>query len=340
MTKRAEEEGPQSLLQPNTALTILNKFLNFMTNNRAESTAKVAEYHVKRFAAWLGKNGHVKLRADRLRPKHVQEWLDSQYKGKSNSYRSLAVRNVKHAFSWAATMGYIDRDPIVAMKTPPSGVREYFLEPELWPKFIETIKCPEFVQYVTVILDSGVRPQEMHAACMRHFDPKFKSLVFAKEESKGKKIRRVIPLNPISLEIVTKLAAERKGQEEDHLFLNSEGHPWNKNSTNCQMRRIRKKLKLPAGTLCATALRHSFAYYKLTVDKTDPLIVAKMMGHRDGRMIATRYGHIEANLEFLSREKEMKSSPFLQVPGQPDFSGTSAPAADILPQSPGAGPAG
>ena len=75
------------------------------------------------------------------------------------------------------------------------------------------------------------------------------------------------------------------------------------------MRRLKKKLKLPK--LCATALRHSFAHYKLTVDKVDPLVVAKMMGHVDGRMIATRYGHIEANLDFLSRQKEMLSSPLL-----------------------------
>ena len=58
-------------------------------------------------------------------------------------------------------------------------------------------------------------------------------------------------------------------------------------------------------------MRHSFAYYKLTVDETDPLIVAKMMGHVDGRMIATRYGHIEANLDFLSRQKLMRSNPLL-----------------------------
>ena len=44
--------------------------------------------------------------------------------------------------------------------------------------------------------------------------------------------------------------------------------------------------------LCATTLRHSWAHHRLESGQ-DSLIVSKLMGHVDGRMLATRYGHIE-----------------------------------------------
>lgn len=325
MTKRRER--PQ--LGVDTVCGILNKYLNFAEANRSKRTFEVAEFHLKRFIQHVGR-----LKLARLRPYHVQQWLDAVYKT-SDSYRSLAARTVKKALNWAYEMGVIDANPIARFKCPSEGMREFFLEPQLWPKFMAEVKSKHFADYVMVMLDSGLRPQEMHTAQIHHFDPKFGTLVFERVNSKGKKRRRVIPLNPISLEIVKRLVAERAGQEEKHLFLNRKGRPWNKGSVNCQMRRLKKKLKLPK--LCATALRHSFAYYKLTVDGTDPLIVAKMMGHVDGRMIATRYGHIEANLDFLSRQKQMRSNPFLPAPTPPsdvpqlpaDFAGHSDPGQPV-----------
>ena len=264
---------------------------------------------------------HVgRLKLSKLKPYHVQSWLDRCYAGRSDSYRNLAARKVKTAFNWAYELGVIETNPIGRFRCPPAGMREWFLEPEAWPKCLAAIHSPQFRDYVTVMLDSGIRPNEMHVAQVHHFNPRFGTLTFERVNSKGKKKRRVIPLNPISQEIVKRLAAQRQGQTETHIFLSRKGKPWNKRSVNCQMRRLKKILNMPK--LCATALRHSFAYYKLTVDETDPLIVAKMMGHVDGRMIATRYGHIEANLDFLSRQKQMRSNPLLLGGGTPSDPGT------------------
>ena len=41
------------------------------------------------------------------------------------------------------------------------------------------------------------------------------------------------------------------------------------------------------------------------------MAVAKSMGHVDTRMIETRYGHVETNLEYLDRGKTLKDNPFL-----------------------------
>ena len=286
---------------PGTIVSVLDKYLAFAAANRSKRTFEVALFHLTRFIKHVGP-----IKLHKLKPYHLQSWLDATYAGTSDTYKSLAARCVKKAFNWAWEMGVIEHNPVARFRPPAEAVREFFLAPTLWPAFIAAVHSRHFLDYVMVMLDSGLRPHEMHIAEVHHFDPKYGTLVFERINSKGKKKRRVVPLNPISLAIVRRLVSQ---QGEGFIFLSRNGLPWNKNSVNCQMRRLKKKLKLPK--LCATALRHSFAHYKLTVDKVDPLVVAKMMGHVDGRMIATRYGHIEANLDFLSRQKEMLSSPLL-----------------------------
>jgi serine/threonine protein kinase len=43
--------------------------------------------------------------------------------------------------------------------------------------------------------------------------------------------------------------------------------------------------------LCAYTLRHSYAHWQLTTG-TDAPVVSKLLGHSDGRMLETRYGHV------------------------------------------------
>ena len=124
-----------------------------------------------------------------------------------DSYRNLAARRVKTAFNWAYELGVIETNPIGRFRCPAAGMREWFLEPDLWPKCLAAIHSPQFRDYVTVMLDSGLRPNEMHTAEAHHFDPRFGTLVFERFNSKGKKKRRVIPLNPISLGIVKRMVA-------------------------------------------------------------------------------------------------------------------------------------
>ena len=75
------------------------------------------------------------------------------------------------------------------------------------------------------------------------------------------------------------------------------------------MRRLKKKLNIPE--LCAYMCRHSFAHANL-VQGGDPLAVAKAMGHRDTKMIATRYGHVEKSLDYLKRGTTLKINPFVE----------------------------
>jgi len=193
---------------------------------------------------------------------------------------------------------------------PTAAQREVFFPPDQWQAIVAVIPKEPFRDYVTVVLESGLRPQEIHQAQVRHYQNGL--LVFPKQESKGKKRCRVIPLNPVSVQIVEKLISRRSGPN-DFIFLNTEGKPWNKSSVNCAMRRLKKKADFPG--ICAYALRHSYAYAALT-QGGEPMAVAKSMGQVDTRMIETRYGHVETNLEYLDRGKTLRDNPFTNGNGK------------------------
>ena len=50
--------------------------------------------------------------------------------------------------------------------------------------------------------------------------------------------------------------------------------------------------------LCAYSLRHSYAHWKITTG-TDSYALSKLLGHADGRMLDTRYGHAEQDAAFM-----------------------------------------
>jgi integrase len=161
------------------------------------------------------------------------------------------------------------------------------------------------------MLDSGARPQEACRAEVRHFDRENCRLVFPRSESKGKKRQRVIYLPPVSFEIVDRLAKQRKSGA---VFRTTKGTPWTKNSVNCRFKRLKRKLNMPK--LCATVLRHSYGHYRL-VNGTDSLVVSKLMGHVDGRMLATRYGHIDQNPAYMLEQARKTSNPSLAQASSP-----------------------
>ena len=144
------------------------------------------------------------------------------------------------------------------------------------------------------------------------FDADGQRLILPIQESKGKRKSRVVYLPPEALAIVQRLAEQ---YPDGKLFRNSKGRPFDRNSVRCRFRRIKRELGIPE--LTATTLRHSFAHWRLTSGQ-DSLTVAKLLGHVDTRMIATRYGHLEANPEFMQGAANAISFPVpLDMPPSP-----------------------
>ncbi len=245
-----------------------------------------------------------------LRAMHIQRWIDANDKkklptkgrGKTGEKKvsdkplspttiSDYITLIKGVMKWARGMGYVNEDRVKDMPKPARRVRQDFLPVDTWPKVLALATDEPFRDYLTVMLASGARPVEMGKFEASHLHGS--RFILPIEKSKGKKRSRVVYLPDEALAIVTRLAGQ---YPIGKLFRNSDGEPWNHDSIKGRFSRLKRLLKLP--NLTATTLRHSFAHHRLTSGQ-DALTVSKLMGHVDTRMIATRYGHLDSNVEYM-----------------------------------------
>jgi Phage integrase family len=78
------------------------------------------------------------------------------------------------------------------------------------------------------------------------------------------------------------------GRAEGHLFLNLYGDPWTTDTVRCRFRNLRETLGLSRGVI-PYGTRHRFASDAINRRKMDSLVVARLMGHSDGRMLQQTY---------------------------------------------------
>lgn len=289
-----------ALATTETIGALLDKYLDWCEHDLAAATFKKNQFHLRRFGAHI----NAQLTATEVKPLHAQRWIDKQYRGRSTTYKNIAITAVKAALNWAVEQGYVDHNPFARMKKPRCTSREFFVPAVDWQRVLNTARGQEFKELVTVMFASGTRPQEIRRIEARHYESELVRLVLLREESKGRKRRRVIYLDDISREIVERLAA---CHPSGPLFRNSRGQPWTADALSARFRRLRIKLGMPK--LCAYTLRHSYAHWQLTAG-TDSHVVSKLLGHSDGRMLKTRYGHIESDVAFMSHTARQARSPF------------------------------
>lgn len=271
---------------PITARQLIERYANWMEAHRAQSTCEVRRPLISAFSGTLPKS----LKASSLRPFHVLEWLNPKH---SSTTRAVRIRVVKTIWNWAVSMGYLDSNPIAKMPLPTQRVRQDFLPQDRWPELLDAATDQEFRDFLTVMLLTGARTQEMLVFRAEHFDGS--RLVLGIEESKGRRRSRAVYLPHEALEIVRKLV---QLHPSGALFRNRQGNAWNRNSVRLRFRRLKTLLGMPS--LCSTTLRHSYAHNRLTAGQ-DALTVSKLMGHVDTRMLATRYGHLDADTEYMQR---------------------------------------
>lgn len=280
-----------------TVRQILDAYWNWFKNSHKPSTVNHRTPVLQAFA----KSVPATLKARQLKGHHVQKWLDKDYPGNGPTTLNTYIATIKAAMNWAVSQGYIEFSPIAKMPKPRAKIRQEFVPSDLWPKVLGLATDQEFKDFLTVMLSSGARPQEIVRFEAKHFDGN--KIVFDMQESKNEARSRVIFLAEDALEIIKRLVKERPSGV---LFVNRKGKPWNKNSVTCRFRRLKEKLNMPK--LCATTLRHSFAHHRLTSGQ-DALTVSTLMGHVDTRMISQRYGHLSANAAFLQEAANRVTIP-------------------------------
>jgi integrase len=296
-------KGNGAPLKDHPVRAVLEAHWTWLQSNRSPETWKPREKILKTF----GLSIPPKLRVSQLRPFHVQAWIDKNYATNGPTRKADLIATIKTAINWGVKMGYADASPIATMEKPERQVRQEFVPFDQWQTLLDSCK-PDLRDFVAVILISGARPQEMLKYEANHFDGE--RLTLPIQDSKGKKRSRVVHLPPLALEIVKRLAEQ---YPDGKLFRTKAGIPWDRNSLRCRFRALKKKMSMPK--LCATTLRHSWAHHRLESGQ-DSLIVSKLMGHVDGRMLATRYGHIEEGQRL--GEEAKKIIPLLDLGNGPN----------------------
>jgi integrase len=143
-----------------------------------------------------------------------------------------------------------------------------------------------FKTLLKAMADSGCRPGEICSLMIEDCFPDDSVwLVANKTKNKTGVKKRPIYLTPDLVETTRSLMGNRT---EGRLFLNLYGDPWTTDTIRCRFRHLREKLGLSKGAI-PYGTRHRFASDLINNEKVDSLIVARLMGHSDGRMLQTTY---------------------------------------------------
>lgn len=275
-----------------TIETLSTKYLAWCEKHRSPRTHEWYEGYLESFLAHLGddRNGP----ASGLKPYHVIEWVDAHEKWGDN-YKRGAIVAVQRTYNWACEMGYLDATPLKKIKKPPAKRRETFMTPEDFETILGELRQGDpFRDLFVFVWCCGCRPQEARHVEPRHVDLENERIVFPAEESKGKRAKRVIYLQGPALEIVTRLMGQGRAGK---LFLNRRGQPWSKFAVCNRFQRISKRI---GKRMFCYAARHGFGTRKL-VQGHDHLVVAALMGHADGSMLAKVYSHIDQKADHLKK---------------------------------------
>jgi integrase len=281
---------PLKITYDYTVAELVDRFLAWVNPNQAERTYEFYQTRLQAFIDYIGKS----IKISELQPFHVTQWLSTVNGG--DTHKSNYVRSVKRAFKWAADEKYIQTSPLATYKSkhrPQS--RDVYITPQQWQQFISGVKPGALHDVLIFMRQTGCRPFECRQIEAHHIDGH--CIVFEKRKSKGKLVRRVIPLPNVAYEIVQRLAAK---YPEGPLFRGKHGQPWSTASLGSVFRNRAKKLKL---TIYPQAMRHTFCTDML-MQGIDPIKLAEIMGQRSLKMIMEVYSHLSLKRDELRQELE------------------------------------
>ena len=285
------------------------EFLSYVEDNNAPATYKWYSHFL---LAWKNSPGIATLRVGELRLHHFQNWLKKAYPATSNqNTRHNAIACLKRLFNWAVNdMEYLTHNPLAKLRKPQRTHRDVCPTRDQWEEVLTHYDAADpFTDFLTVLIDTGCRPQEMRIVEARHLDLAAQPsplIHFADGDIPGKPWGRDVKLTDRDVDILNRVAL---AHPQGPLFRNQDGRPWTKNALNCRFQRL-KKAKLPFKVNCYAA-RHSLATNILD-NGGSAGAVASLLGHRDPTVVLKFYGkHIDQRPEHLQGllDKARKPSP-------------------------------
>lgn len=224
--------APKAALPPATdedVTVVIDAFLDWTQRHRAESTYHWYLQRCQSFVLTI-----PGLRVSRLRPFHVQEWVDANAAW-SNGHKRGCITAVQRALRWAEQMGRIERNPIAFIEKPAPGKRDHVISATEYADILA--RCDDaFADLVTTAWETGARPQELLRVEGRHVDLDNARWVFPPAEAKVKTRPRIVYLSDEALPITKRLMVR---SPEGPLFRNCAGDPWTPMAINCRFNRLR-----------------------------------------------------------------------------------------------------
>lgn len=285
MAARPEAPG---VTADHPAVVVIDRFLDWCQRHRARRTYEWYLDYLQSFARTLPKG----IATSKLRPFHVQQWVDSQPGWKTG--KRGAITAVQRAFNWAEKMGHVERSPLSHVEKPAAGRREQVVSEPEFHAILTLAKDRQFRDLLTAAWHTGARPHELMTVEARYFDPANRRWAFPPDEAKGKKRWRIVHLTDEAFAVTARLAQEHP---EGPLFRNTDGIAWNPFSLNCRWGRIKKKL---GRKYSLYSFRHSYCTDALEKG-LDAVTVSVLMGHRDTVMISRVYSHLTERTDHLKK---------------------------------------
>jgi len=260
------------------------KFLAWCKKHQAPRTHEWYENYITMFNAYEGVADTAVMD---LKPFQVQEWIDSYGDKWGNNYAGGAVVAIKRIYNWGMEQGYVESNPIARMKKASPKRRDIYMTPADYDKIMTLLKPSDpFKDLFQFVWFSGCRPQEARHIEARHIELEKERIVFPVEESKGKKAKRIIYVQGVALEIITRLLEKNK---DGKIFRNTRDDAWTKYSICNRFSRLSKVM---GKRLFCYASRHGFCQRKL-LNGVEVLTLATLMGHSDTAMINSVYSHLK-----------------------------------------------
>lgn len=263
-------------------------YLEWAANNLKPRTYEGQKWYLQSFAESCGP-----LRIDELRIFHVTQWLDGK-KRWGETTRSNASRCVKRVFNWAVDQQILAKNPVVNLKT---GRGRNRIQPMLEDNYLKLKRAasPELKLLLFVLKQTGARPIEIYNLTWDEVSAE----TFCIKDHKTARTKgspRTIYLSRAMQRLMPRLQMKRKSGCE-HVFLNTRGKPWNCNSVQLSLNRLRRKLGIKEPVF-AYGLRHAYATDAL-LRGINTATVAELMGHADTTMVCRVYGHLSSQRKYL-----------------------------------------
>jgi len=260
--------------------------------NRGEITRVAVDDWIRRTEGFIRLHGRRSAAA--IKPEDLAAWLKSTTWGPTTCHD--AANAVTGMFRWA-TPKYLAQNPLANAKAPPRRPRRetVLTDPVRAKEIVDSIKSAEFRDLMTFLFLTGCRPCEARTMTAADCDLDRRIVVLKQHKTARATGRdRVIVLTDAAFDLVSRLVlTHRTGP----IFRNEIGNPWNRNSINCAIRRLREKTGADH-ELIAYAFRHLFVTDALEAG-VPIATVAALAGHSSTAMVARTYSRLDTRIDHL-----------------------------------------